>query len=180
MLEENSKGNYDYSSVQFNYPIDFAKDVMRWGRKNVRTEDIFVDPHDESYGMEDNIHTTVLYGIHDITPHKTKRLIEQTAPFKVTLGEVDKFPAGKDYDVLKVNVEGDALRDLHYILRENITNTNSFPEYKPHMTIGYVLPSAGDHLLGHKKFEGMTFQVNTVIFSSSEKKWKKFKIKLGN
>jgi 2'-5' RNA ligase len=178
MIEENSKGNYEFSSVQFNYPIDFAKDVMQWGRKNVDTEDIFVDPHDESYGLEDNIHTTVLYGIHDKTPSKTKRIIEPTPPFKITLGEIDKFPGGTDYDVIKINVEGDVLRDLHYKIRENITNTNSYPDYKPHMTIGYVLPNSCNHLLGSEEFKGMTFQVNTVIFSSSEKKWKKFKIKL--
>jgi len=165
MLTEKLGVEYSRSSVQYSYPKDFARKVIGWGKKYLKNP--YIDPEDDSYGLENDIHTTVFYGITSADPRKSKKLIEQFPTFQVTLGKLAKFTSDK-YDVLKIDVEGKELHKLHYAIEKHIDNKNDYPDYKPHCTIGYVEPGTADQFIDAIPFEGMKFKIKAVIFSSKD------------
>lgn len=55
---------YDYSSIHVDVPKDISDDIIKWGRKEISDREIFVMPRDPGLGREDEIHVTVLYGLH--------------------------------------------------------------------------------------------------------------------
>jgi len=169
------KGSYSYSSTQANFPLNFARELIKWGNDNIPNNEIYEDPQDDSYGREDDIHCTVLYGLHEEEPIKTRQILKKFKPFEVFLGKLSIFNAD-NYDVIKIDVHGEMLHKMHYTLDKNIKNENSWPDYKPHVTIGYVQPGIGKKYVGIDEFRDRKFLVKTIIFSSSD--GKKIKIKL--
>lgn len=108
-------------------------------------EDVYIKPHDKSYGLETRPHVTVVFGIHeDEIDHETIANVIKSnmKPLTVKVDEIDVFE-GDEYDVVKYNVpitdELQSYRDLFL----KFPNTQSFPEYHPHMTIAYVHPGKG-------------------------------------
>lgn len=118
-------------------------------------------------GKEGNLHITVLYGIHTQQPEKVRSAVGEWlrgrwgkpggSSIQVKLGAVSVFAAEEsdtgrggagESDVVKVEVSGDALHDLHYFLEEKLANSNEFPEYQPHVTLAYVQPGAGQKYAG--------------------------------
>jgi len=108
-------------------------------------DDVYIKPHDKSYGLEKQPHVTVIYGIHEdeIDEETIANVIEENLkPLTLRVEEVDIFE-GKEYDVVKYNLpvteELQAYRDLFL----KFPNTQSFPDYHPHMTLAYVKPGEG-------------------------------------
>lgn len=125
-------------------------------------EDVYVKPMDDSYGLEEQPHITVLYGIHEdeVDPSVVVDMMEQKMdPIKVQIKEIDVFE-NKEYDVVKYNVpvtkELQAYRDM---FMESFANTQKFPEFHPHMTIAYVKPGKGKK---YKKILNEPFDVRFV------------------
>lgn len=95
-------------------------------------------------GREGDPHVTVLYGLHTNNAADIRPQID-AAPLKLRLGKVSVFPgadSGKDYDVLKVDVESSELHRLNKQLAR-LPHTNTHPEYNPHATIAYVRAGLG-------------------------------------
>lgn len=111
----------------------------------IEEDDVYIKPYDESYGLEDNPHVTVIYGIHEdeIDPETIANVIKANMkPITLKVEEVDIFE-NDEYDVVKYNVpvtdELQSYRDLFM----KFPNTQKYSEYKPHMTIAYVKPGTG-------------------------------------
>jgi len=163
---------YEFSCTKVNLPEGISKSIMKWGEDNIKSKALYTEGGG-SKGREDDIHVTVLYGIVDSDPAETARVISKIKPFKVRLGLINVFKDKKEYDVLKIEVESGVLERLHYDLAKKIDNENSFPTYKPHVTISYVKKGAGDKFVGDETFKGKTFTVDSIAFSNGDSEEKK-------
>jgi len=160
------EGQYNSSSLQVQLPDDLAQAVIDWGKKNI-PDDVLHDNAKETKGREDDIHVTLLYGLPNPGPDEVEGFLKDIGPFKVRLGLVTLFKDKPEYDVIKIDVESSDLYQLHYKIRDSVEVNNSYPSYSPHCTIGYVKKDSCEGLMGSEKFKGKTFEVDAIVFSSS-------------
>jgi len=158
------KATYDYSSLQINLPEDLSDAVIDWGKKNI-PEDTLHNNGNDTKGREDDIHTTLFYGIKSPDVNAVKKFIT-VKPFIIRMGLITAF-MDNDYDVLKIEASAPELYKLHYNVRNNVENENKFPTYSPHITIAYLKKGNALKWVGDKVFDGKEFNVNEIIFSSS-------------
>lgn len=168
----------DFSSLQANLPENIAEQIINWGDEHIKENDIFLDIENDHYGREDEIHVTVLYGIHSAQPTQIENILKKIKPFSVELGRTNIFRNSGQFDVVMINVNSEKLIEFNSFLSDKISYTNKFPKYHPHITIAYVKKGCGWKYGGKNIFEGSKFTVNQVIFSS--KNGIKTKLKLGD
>jgi hypothetical protein len=107
----------------------------------------------EGYGIENEPHTTILYGFHDeVTAEDVFELYKAKMPLKpIEIGikgiSVFKNP---EFDVVKFDVDSEILKKANGIMKE-LPNTSKFPDYHAHITIAYVNKGEGDKYV--KPFE---------------------------
>ena len=148
--------------------------------KIINKEDIF-DDETKDYGLEHETHVTLLYGIHldETKPEKIKKFIETFNSIDVSINEISCFE-NENYDVVKYDVPvTKELKEYHDAILANYPNTQTFPDYHPHMTISYVIPGTGKKY--SKKIKPFNVKFDTVIYSYNKKgesKRTKIKIKL--
>lgn len=103
------------------------------------------EPGTGRYGIEDDPHLTLLYGLHDgVTPGQVADALEGFLgePTEVVADGIGVFE-NEEYDVVKVNVAPTAdLTGMNESLR-SLPHTNHYPEYRPHLTIAYVRKGMG-------------------------------------
>jgi len=125
-----------------------------------------VDADDEEYGREDEPHVTVLYGL-TRSPElfKIMRRLRETAPFDVELGGVSFFGNRPEYDVVKVDVVSPGLVELNGWLKKNCTVEQTYPDYRPHMTLAYVLKESTPVCLFDNPYLGKKIRIESLEFS---------------
>ncbi len=154
------------------FPGDFAGEVTAWTATNI-PDAILYDKVESpgKYGREDHIHATVRYGFEpNIQPQEIEAFLGRFArmfPLQAKLGPIEKFSKA-DYDVIKVGIISEDLHTFNTLLADLFGGINNFPDYKPHMTLAYVLPGQGDSLLGQAPFEGREFNLGDFDYSSSD------------
>lgn len=130
----------------------------------IQRHDVYAG-EDGTYGLENNPHVTVLYGLlPKVHPDLVCRICESVEDsIEVSIEGVSAFTGQDNYDVLKVDVESRTLRKLNKVLR-NLPNENEFKEYDPHMTIAYLKSGCAekytdleDHFCDSMEFEDLTF-----------------------
>ena len=163
---EKAGASYSYSSTQVDLPKDVADEVMSFS-KTLSNDDVYTDPTDASYGRENNIHATVLYGIHTCDPKAIKRLIKDVKPFTIKLGDISFFDS-EDYKVMKIDVKSKELHDLNAELRDNVTYTSNYPDYHPHVTIAYMCKDYDDSELDVSMFKDRVMEIDSIVFSPSD------------
>lgn len=145
-------------------------DIKNWEdfhTSGIDEEDVYLKPYDDSYGLEDNPHVTIVYGIHEdeADPQRMADLIEHyMKPVTVVIREVDVFE-GKEYDVVKYNVPLTGQLQGYRDIFMQIPNTQNFPDYHPHMTIAYVKPGKG------KKYKRELTEPFKVTFTKGVYSW---------
>lgn len=165
----NLNGNYKNCSTQIQAPTDVARKVLDWGSVKIPAEDLY-DDGDNACGLENEIHSTILYGLTEDDPKAVEALIGRMAAFDVRFGLVTAFTNNPKYDVVKIDVESPEMMLMHYLLKGSLPNNNKFPDYVSHCTIGYVRKGAAMPLIGNADFRGITFPVNQVMFCGRNKK----------
>lgn len=152
------------SSTQLTLSRKDAAPVLAFGESIPKAE-LYdsVDPEWSDGALETDPHVTVLYGLtkHEAAP--VAKAIADHGPVTVTLGKMSLFES-EDYDVLKIDVESPELRALNAKLSK-LPNENSFPDYKPHMTIAYLKKGEGKKYVGDDTFEGKKITFDTMTFS---------------
>lgn len=129
--------SYGCAMVYFNFP------KMHELHSKIDEADVYTEEGDRSYGLEDEPHTTLLYGLHsaDIDDSKVLEICKSKPIGSLTLHNVSLFENEK-YDVLKFDVENPVLAEINAELSK-LPHTTNFPDYHPHATIGYLKPGTG-------------------------------------
>jgi 2'-5' RNA ligase len=157
---------YSYACAMVPLSEKLSEEVMSWGEKNIADKDLYVEK-DGSHGREDQIHVTLLYGIVSDDPKVVEKYLSSVKPFEIRLGLINIFKDNEKYDVLKIEVESGDLEKLHYDMRSNIKNKNTYPTYNPHVTIAYVKKSKSDKYIGDDSFKGKILKVDSILFCDS-------------
>lgn len=166
MGESIDKFVYEYSCAMLNLSDDLTELILNWTKENIPYENLFINEDTGMDGYEDTPHVTVKYGIHDESPEKIKELVKGCGPINFQLGLVEKFDNNPEFDVLKIGVEGTKLRELNKYISDNIPHTDTFKEYKPHVTLAYVKKGTCDHLIQNDSFNKLEDEVYEIYFTS--------------
>ena len=161
------QSDYSYSSTQVNVEDPLRSKILEWSKNNIPDSHLYTD--EENHGREDTPHITILYGILTQDPEKVKDVLEpEKGPIEVTLGKTSIFENSDDYDVVKIGVKSPDLHKLNKLLSDSLDNENSYPEYKPHVTIAYVKRGKGKLYSGLDVFEGEALSFDSVRFSDKK------------
>lgn len=123
-------------------------DWKKLTRRIVRKEDLYEAP-DDDYGFDDNPHITLLWGIHNdeiIDKGIIHNMLQEIPRMKLKTRKIEIFPGDetKFYDVVKFTIEPtDKLLEIRKQFEEELPNTQTYPDYNPHVTIAYVEKGEG-------------------------------------
>ena len=141
-LNESKDFKYEFGCVMLKFDIDdWKKDVLSL----IDEEDIYNEPH---FGLEEECHVTVFFGI---IPEKseTKEVVEKIKECDIDIDKVYELRnisifENKDFDVVKFDVtDCDELKEMNKFIKKTFPNKQDHPDYKAHVTIGYVVKGKG-------------------------------------
>jgi 2'-5' RNA ligase len=116
-------------------------DVSRYNfysivEKYIKKEDIY------EWGIENEPHVTILYGLHDNTNSEDlKKWTIDAEDIKLKFGDISLFE--NEYDVLKIEVTSEQLTNINKDIRSNFDYTNKFKTYNAHITLSYLKKGTG-------------------------------------
>jgi hypothetical protein len=147
ILLEKQGDKYEYGCVMLKVskPPPFLYDY-------INPKDLYEEVGDRSYGIEDEPHITLLYGLH---PKISKKEIESILDsFTFTTVKMMKPSLFKNekYDVVKCDIISGELHKINSELKK-LPHTSNFPNYHPHITICYMKAGLGDGFI--KNFSTM-------------------------
>ena len=150
ILKEQVQTKYGCVMLYFDFPtIDQIHGV-------INDEDVFQDPDDPSFGLETEPHTTLLYGLHDgVTKQNIKNILDKFTFDTFKISNASLFE-NENFDVLKFDVVGDGLYEANAELVK-YPNTQTYPDYHPHLTIAYLKPGKGKQYV--KELNGLEFEL---------------------
>ena len=151
----------EFSCIIAPFPDKISTKIRAWGIKNIPEKCLVGD------GLEKDVHVTVLYGLHGHDPYVIRPVIYNFGPLRAILGEISIFE-NENQDVVKISVESSDLRRLNKLIASNFEYTNSYSEYIPHVTLGYVKPGFGKKFVGRKDFSGQEVILDEIIFSGND------------
>jgi ribosomal protein S18 acetylase RimI-like enzyme len=160
-----TENQFSFSSTQVNLPDNEAKEITRFARSFIAQADLAED------GFEENPHITVKYGLHTNDANDVKGIFADQGPITATLGTTKVFYGkenDKPYDVVIVEVTSPDLHKLNKHIAKNTDVTDTFPDYKPHLTLAYVKAGLGDKYANNTEFEGRSITFDSVEFSPKE------------
>jgi len=164
-INEASGNTYSYGCAMIYFNMPEMDDL----HAKIEERDIYMEDGDNSYGLENEPHVTLLYGIHsdEVSDDEVMKLLNS---FKSTLNtikltKVSKFENSK-FEVLKFDAEGDVLHEINSTLCKELPFTTDYPDYHPHMTIAYLKPKMAQKYIDI--LEGMNFELEPVKFVYSK------------
>ncbi len=167
---------YDYSSVHLCLPKELSDEIIAYGVGQIKDDEIYVSQRDPTFGREDEIHLTALYGIHSDDFEPIRALLEGSGKVKAKFGKLDIFTDPFRFDVVVIKVVSTDLAAINHKLESSVKFTNKYKEFKPHVTIAYIKKGKGWKHIGLDWWEGEEFTCDTAVFSN--KQGVKYKISL--
>jgi 2'-5' RNA ligase len=154
---------YEYGCVMAEVPTEPARQIMEFSRATIPDSILYEEEDDDSYGREDQFHTTIKYGLtKQYDEEEIKEFLAETKSFSIEIKGMSVFENEK-FDVVKFDIEGKELRRLNKIFSA-LPNEDEYDTYRPHMTLAYVTSGMGKKYV--KKAPKMSkIMVNTIIYS---------------
>lgn len=178
LIKESASVPYEYGCVMlyFNFPlINKIHDI-------INPEDVYNNENDPIFGLENEPHCTLLYGLHkEVTLEDVTNVINNAVFGDCKLYNASLFENEK-YDVLKFDVgypvKGGAF--LHKCNKElkKFPYTSNFPDYHPHLTIAYLNPGSGKKYTELLKNQEFILTPQYVVYSQPSGDKNKIKINL--
>ena len=148
----------------------------------IASDDLYIEKkgrNDWSYGIEDDPHITVKWGIDFDDPEPIKEALDGEKGGNVTLEDIEIFEQD-DYDVLVVKCKSKSLSKLHQKLTNDLNIEDKYPTYNPHITVAYLKKGMAKKYADMAKrwftYYLLDFDFDTVVFEDT--KDKKTSIKL--
>jgi len=152
-----------YGCIMMNADIN---DWTEFHLSGIDEEDLYEKNSDDSYGLEETPHLTVLYGIHEdeIDPKIVEQLIRENMKYMILeVSSIGVFE-GEEYDVVKYDLPLTRQLQRYRDLFLKLPNTQDFTDYNPHMTIAYVKPGKGEKY-GRELSEPFKVRFNKAVYS---------------
>ena len=158
---------YSYSCLMANLPKPLANKVREYA-SSIPDKVIF-NSRDGEMGREDNPHITVKYGIHTTELKDIVSLLDDQPPIRVGLGKITSFLTDEAI-VLKIGVYGEELMALNEKICKSLDCTDTYPEYRPHITIAYLQKSERSPRYFERffsdKFDGIEVVLDSFTFTT--------------
>lgn len=176
MINENREYEYGCAMLYFDFPTLLKiQDV-------INPKDIYEDPDDDSFGLEDEPHITLLFGLHkEVTDEEVEDIVKSFVYRPIKLSKLSIFD-NPDYDVLKFDIDeksrgGNILYKVNKELKK-LPFTSNFPDYHPHMTVGYLKSGTGEKWSEKINIGDFTIVPKFVIYSKPDSTKLKFEIRV--
>lgn len=167
----NENNSYDYGCVMLYFNFKEIKNI----HSIIEKDDIYIKPYDKSYGLEDEPHCTLLYGLHkNAKLEEVKKIVNNFKFEECIIKNVSLFE--NDYDVLKFDVEGKNLKECNEELKK-LPYTSDYPDYHPHLTIAYIKKGKGKKYINMLKNKKYKIDPLYIIYSYSNGKKDKIEIR---
>ena len=156
LIKENSQSTYNYGCVMLYFDFPEIEKI----HKLISPSDVYTEDGDKTFGLEDEPHTTLLYGLHeevmleDVTEVLDKFTFGDLKSYNPSLFENEKYDVLK-YDVVYPIKGGAFLHKANNELKK-LPHTTSFPKYHPHLTIGYLKKGEGQKYVNMLNKAGLT------------------------
>jgi 2'-5' RNA ligase len=159
----NENSSYDYGCVMLYFNFKEIKNI----HSIIEKDDIYIEPYDQSYGLEDEPHCTLLYGLHkNVKLEEVKKIVNNFKFEECIIKNVSLFE--NDYDVLKFDVEGKNLKECNEKLKK-LPHTSDY-QYHPHLTIAYIKKGKGKKYINMLKDKKYKIDPLYIIYSYSNGK----------
>lgn len=173
VVKEDAAPKYEYGCVMlyFNFP------EMEQMHRMINGDDVYTSDQDGSFGLETEPHTTLLFGLHpEVTDQDVANVLSKHYFSMCSINNASLFE-NPEYDVLKFDVNGDGLHECNSALSQ-YPHTTSFPDYHPHLTIGYLKSGTGSKHTELFSNMGYNLTPQYAVYSKPDGSKSKFKIKL--
>ena len=162
-IKEEADHKHEYGCVMLGLDCPNWKEVTGM----IHPDDVYHHPTDPSYGLEDNPHVTLKFGLHpEIEDSQIEEIVNKFKGQNLSLDilGIDSFK-NKDFDVVKFKVNPTA--ELKAINQElsKLPNSNQYPQFSPHITLGYVKSGFGKKY--HDSDKKMNFKIKGVEYSKA-------------
>jgi hypothetical protein len=171
-LTEKAGVTYDYGAIMAYFPVRNWVTTMAM----IDKADLYTEEGSDQYGLEDEPHVTLLYGLHDkeIRTNDVRAVLKKYPEFEVKFSKISLFQNEK-FDVVKFEAEADILHEINAELKSKFPHTSTFPNYIPHMTIAYVKPGEGQKYVTTLDTP-ITMKLEYFIYSKAGQENNKLKI----
>lgn len=176
ILTEKKGDAYEANCAMLYFNLPELKNI----HKMIDKDDLFTEEGDRSYGIEDEPHITLLFGLDPKVPlHDVQGIINNHNFTSGKLVNASLFKNEK-YDVLKFDVDSDSQNELSEINKElkEFPYKNDYPDYHPHCTIAYLKPGKGQKYVDELKEVDFSFIPSRAVYSESNGTKHNIKIKL--
>jgi hypothetical protein len=146
--------------------------------------DIYTKDGDRSYGLEEESHCTLLYGLDaEVTVNEVTSVLNNFIFGDCVLHNASLFE-NEDFDVLKFDVKS-ASKDNLFLPRCNkmlskLPHKTDYPDYHPHLTIGYIKKGKGLKYSNMLKGKDFKLTPTHAVFSQPNGTKHTIKIKTDN
>lgn len=166
---EATEGPHTYSCAMVNFPEEHACAFRDYAASipdaHLYNGEEGTDSYGPQYGRETTPHITALYGIKTADASAVQGVSNDFNHIEATMGSVSTFE-GKDYDVLKCDVDSPHLHALHHRIKAATDCHLTHPTYNPHVTIAYIKKGTSACYVGDQRFAGKKVVFPTLTFSS--------------
>ena len=140
MLIENRDSTAKKGCLMAMLPKKDSDLIVEFGKRLIRDDGLYYEG--DEYGREKSpLHCTIRYGfIRDLNELEVRQLIKGQKQFIIELIGLNKFDPDPKYSVSVFKVNSPVLKRLNE-LSGIYPNETNYPEYKQHITIGYVKPN---------------------------------------
>ncbi len=171
LVEEKQKYDFGCVMLYFNFP------QMNKIHDAIDPKDIYTQEGDRSFGLEDEPHCTLLYGLHDgVSTKDIQTTLDKYTYSPIKAHNISTFQ-NPDYDVLKFDIKGKNLHETNKDLQK-FPFTTDYPDYHPHMTIAYLKPNTGEKYVKMLKDQDFDLLPQYVMYSKPNGDKDKINIKL--
>lgn len=170
-LKKKAKVNpkYDHGTVQTSDISETVIDAIKDIQKNIDKDKLY-DGEDEPGWVENGIqklfHITVLFGVNDNIEDEVKKVFDKYRPVHIETTNIKYFSSDPNYDVAVVRCKSEELTKIHDELKNSLENKETYPNYKPHITIAYL--KKGERLDDVEQISNISWEVDSLDISTSD------------